>query len=292
MTHRAAVYTIRVRKKYDRSESKEPRRLGDIDEQGTYLRDVLARYCEGLEAVSADATNVVRCLEAKVDEDDLLITAQHGQTGVAADIVGATGQLRLHQTPEDTQLLRCGCLFRLAPTDDIGWLAVHIAHGRGIKGLLEKGLLEQFRQETEFPQLKLEIVPFVLDSTLKAAVDADQVDKIKLVKLERPQDRAAAATDRWVPTGAVGRLELDISARGTRVVSDLIRRYLGGERTVRNSIVEFQGITFDEAKVEVLLDGGARRTFNIEKPDAGHAFTQDLDGFRVLRIAVRHRGSQ
>lgn len=278
MSHRAAIYTVRVRRKYDRSDAKEPRRLGDIDEQGTYLLDVLERYCTGLESLSADETKVVRCTDTAVDGHDLLVTAQHGQNGLAADIVDASGDLRLRQTPEDTQLLRCGCLFRLPPADDVGWLAVHVAHGRGAKGLLEKGLLDRFRQETEFPDLKLEIVPFVLESTLKAAVDAGQIDKVKLVKFEQPSDRAAEATSRWVPAGVVGRLELDITARGTRVVGDLVRRFLGGDRSVFHDIVEFQGITFDQAKVEVIVDGDTKRTFNIEKPDAGHAFTEDLEG--------------
>lgn len=277
MTHRAALYTVRVRQKYDRSESKEARLLGDIDEEGTYLRDVLERYCNGMESVSADETKVVRSTKTAVDGIDLLVTALHGQNGLAADIVGANGELRLRQTPEDTQLLRCGWMFRLPPAEDTGWLAVHVAHGRGAKGLLERSILEQLRQETEFPGLKLEIVPFVLESTLKAAVDADQIDKVKLVKYEQPGDRAAAATNNWVPAGAVGRLELDISARKSRVIGDLVQRFLRGETAVFNTIVEFAGITFDEAKVEVIVDG-ARRTFNIEKPDAGHAFTQDLEG--------------
>jgi hypothetical protein len=229
-----------------------------------------------LKSVSADETKLVRCTESSTSGDELLLTTQHGQNGLAADIVGASGELLLRQTPDDTQLLRCGSLFRLPPADDTGWLAVHVAHGRGVKGLLEKGLLEHFRDE--FDNLKLEIVPFVHESTLKAAVEHNQIDKVKLVKFEQPNDRAAAATSRWVPAGVVGRLELDITARGTRVLGDLVRRFLGGDRSVFNNIVEFQGITFDQAKVEVIVDGDTKRTFNIEKPDAGHAFTEDLEG--------------
>lgn len=275
MSHRAAVYTVRVRRKWDRSVEKGSRLLGDIDEQGTYLRDVLEMYCRGLEAVSADETKVVRCNECSVEGDELLLTTQHGQNGLAADIVGASGDLLLRQTPDDTQLLRCGGLFRLPPSDDMGWLAVHVAHGRGVKGLLEKGIVQRFRDE--FSDLKLEIVPFVHESTLMAAVDHNQIDKVKLVKYEQPNDRAAAATNKWVPADVIGRLELDITARGTRVIGDLVRRFLGGDTSVFNNIVEFQDITFDQAKVEVIVDAGTRRTFNIEKPDAGHAFTEDLE---------------
>jgi hypothetical protein len=281
MSHRAAVYTVRVRRKWDRSESKECRRLGDIDEQGTYLGDVFERYCADpdFQSVSADGTKVVRCVDCSMASEELLLTTQHGQNGLAADIVNASGQLRLRQTPDDTQLLKCGALFRLPRADDMGWLAVHVAHGRGVKGLLEKGLLERFREE--FDGLKLEIVPFVHESTLKAAVDSNQIDKVKLVKYEQPNDRAVAATNKWVPAGVVGRLELDITARGTRVIGELVRRFLSGDASVFHSIVEFEGITFDQAKVEVVVDGDVKRTFNIEKPDAGHAFTEDMEGLTM-----------
>jgi hypothetical protein len=55
-------------------------------------------------------------------------------------------------------------------------------------------------------------------------------------------------------------------------------RFLGGESDVFGEIVEFQGLQFDEASVVVQLPHG-QRTFNIESPEAGHAVTQELDGF-------------
>ncbi len=274
MSHRAAAYTVRIRPKNDRSG--EVRLIGDIDEEGTSLINVLENYFKDLESTSDDESKVVRCLTCTLDGDDLLLIAQHGQNGVAADIVDTDGDLRLRQQPEDTQLLRCGSLFRLPPADATGWLAVHVNNGRGIKGLLQKGIADRFRDD--FPKLAIDIRPFVEASVLKEAVDHDRIDKVKLVKYEQPNDRAAAATSRWVPAGAVGRLELDISTRGkmARVLSGLLQRFMGGDQDAFHEIVEFQNITFDEAKVEVVLDGGARRTFNIAKPDSGHPFTEDL----------------
>jgi hypothetical protein len=46
--------------------------------------------------------------------------------------------------------------------------------------------------------------------------------------------------------------------------------------------VEFEGMTFDQAKVEVVGQNGAGRTFNIEKPDAGHPVTEDMLGLVLL----------
>jgi hypothetical protein len=160
-------------------------------------------------------------------------------------------------------------------------LAVHVNNGRGSKGLLEKGIREHFNEE--YPDLVLAITPYVLGSVLKEAVDRGRIDKVKLVKIEQPNDRAAAATNRWVPAGAVGRLELDISTQGkaARVISSLVQRFLGGDHSTFDEIVEFQGLSFDMAKVEVVLEGEMHRTFNIEKPDAGHPFTEDLEDLTI-----------
>jgi hypothetical protein len=38
---------------------------------------------------------------------------------MVADIFGMSGDLLLHQTVDDTQKVRCGCLFRLPPADDM-----------------------------------------------------------------------------------------------------------------------------------------------------------------------------
>jgi len=281
VSHRGAVYTVRVRTK--RAKADELHLLGDIDGRGTSLGAVIGRYMPGFEAASADGSKVVRCVTDKADGDDLLLTFQHGQDGVAADIVGSDGGLRYHQTSEDSQLLRCACLFRLPSSERIGWLATHVNNGRGIKGLLDKGLNSKFR--TEFGDRVLEITPFVLGSALEEAVRNGRVDKVKLVKLERPNDRANAATDKWVPSGAEGRLELSIAARGRaqRLITNLLSRFLTEQdRAAFGEIVEFQGMTFDEARVEVLMPNGVtRRTFNIEQPDAGHAFTEDLDDLEM-----------
>lgn len=58
---------------------------------------------------------------------------------------------------------------------------------------------------------------------------------------------------------------------------DLLARFFGGDKEAFGEIVEFNGLEFDQAKVEVALANGTTRTFNIETPDAGHAFTVDMD---------------
>ena len=274
MSHRAAVYTVKIHKRGDPSDL---RLLGDLDGGGSALVDLLARSCAGLEVKNSDGTKTIREVSTDVDVPDVLLMVEHGESGVAADIVDPHGALRIRQHPEDSQRIQCGCLFRLPLTESIGWMAVHVNNNRGIKGLLSQALVDKVR--AHHPDLVMVITPFVMGSVLTEAVDQGRVEKIKLVRLERPTDRVVAATSRWVPDQEIGRLELDISARGKtgRLIPDVLRRYLHGEREVFGEIVEFQGMTFEQAKVEVTLGDGTRRTFDIESPESGHPFTENLD---------------
>lgn len=276
MSHRAAVYMVQIRKKGVPSD--DHRLLGDFDEDGNSLRDLLASYFTDFKSTSADETKIVRATKCDINLDEVRLVTQHGQNGVAAEIVDPNGELQHRQMPDETQLLRCCCLFYLPSAKKLGWLAVHVNHGRGIKSLLQKGITE--RLSKDYPDLMLQITPYVEASVLKVAADNNLIDKVKLIKYEKPNDRAIAATNDWIPVGTAGKLELNISARGKgmRVLADRVRRFLNGETGVFDQIVEFQGLTFDEAKVEVALPGEGTRTFNIEKPDSGHAFTEDIDG--------------
>jgi hypothetical protein len=281
MSHRAAIYTVRVRPRRDTSGIFRP--LGDIDDNGVSLLAVIDAYMLDFESTSADGSKVVRCENRKVEGDELLIIAQNGQKGVASDLMSAAGTLRVHRTADDTELVRCGALLRLPPAKETGWLAAHINNQHGIKGLLDKELSARFRQD--FPGLVLEITPCVLASALREAIEHDRVDKVKLVKLEQPNDRANAATDKWVRQGIAARIELQIKPAGrlARVLPQLLRQYvLDEDHSVFGQIVEFEGLTFDEAKVEVVAQNGAKRTFNIEKPDTGHPVTEDLGDLVLL----------
>jgi hypothetical protein len=292
MHHRVAVHTVRTRRK--RAEGYQL--LGDIDNQGSSLMAILAGYLSDLEAVNADETRSLRSTDASAERDEVFVVLRHGQTGLAADIVDKVGELRLRQTPDDTQRVRCGSLFVLPAAEQTGWLAVHINNQRHIKGLLEKGTQERFR--LDFPDMILEIKPYVMGSVLQKAVEQDRIDKVRLVTWEQPHDRALSATDKWVRQGTVAKVEMIITPRGRieRILSGLPLRFLRGDQQAFGEIVEFEGIRFDEAKLEVALEDGTRRTFNIEQPDAGHAFTEDLTGLQLedgeptdvsLRAALR-----
>lgn len=281
MGHRVSLYTVQVRPKRDKSA--DFRLLGDIDNNGTSLADVLSTYMDtDFEVVNAENTTSLRCETAIVQGDEVFATFLHGQTGVAADIVNKEGDLRIRQSIDDTQRVRCAALLRLPKAAHTGWLAAHSNNGRAPKGLLEQGIQEKFRDQ--YPQLILEIRPLVLASVLDAAVAENRIDKVKLRKLERSTDRGAGA-GKWVDEGVDAKIELSItpSGRAKRILSALPRRFLEGDKSAFGEIVQFEGMQFDEARVEVTLPGGSRRTFNIEHPGEGHPFTEEIrDQLRMI----------
>ena len=153
---------------------------------------------------------------------------------------------------------------------------MHINNNRGAKTLLTEGIQERFRQD--FSKLTMLIEPCQVSAALRLAVDQDKLNKIKLVRIERANDRANQSTGKWVHGDADARLELEIGRmrNGRHLIPGPIKRFLGGDNQLFGEIVEFQGMTFDEVKVEVELPNGKQRTFNLQNPESGHPITEEL----------------
>jgi hypothetical protein len=271
MSERAALYTIAVRPKRGK-----PRPLGDIDGDGTSLGDALAKLLDGFAETSADGGRLALASVATRDGDDLLAVVQHGARGVAADIVDPSGGVRLRQTPDEVQLVRCGCLFRLPSAATSGSLAVQVSNGRGVKGLFEQGLSSRFR--VAFPGLGLAIEPLAEPGALAAAVSAGRVENVRLVRVERAGAHAIADTAKWVAAGQVARIQLDVSpGSGARIDGALLERFLGGDGSALAEIVSFANLKFDQASVSALMPDGTRRMIGLAHPEAGGA-TRELAG--------------
>jgi hypothetical protein len=158
---------------------------------------VLEEYLTGFAYEDAERERAVRCLGVEVEDNEILVTLQHGQRGVVADIINAAGADQYRQIATDTQLIRSGCLFRIPPTDTTGWLALHINNNNRVKGMLASGLWTRFRDH--FDDHILEINPFVQQTALLEAVEQGRVSRVKLIRYERPNDRAVAATKQVGP---------------------------------------------------------------------------------------------
>jgi hypothetical protein len=273
MSERAALYAVSVRRRRGRAVP-----LADIDGAGTALAAVLAAILDGLSVTSRDGARVVRTLAARADGDDLFAIVQHGRRGVAADIVDPSGGVRLRQTPDDLQLVRSGCLFRLPASGSAGRLAVQVSNGRGVKDLFEVGLTARFR--ARFPDLTLALDRIAEPDALRDAVAQDRVERIQLVRVERAGEHAIAATDKWVPAGESVRVELAVGVHGpgARLGRTLLGRYLGGDEHAFSEIVAFGGLTFDKARIGVRLPDDTRRLIDLEHPEAGRPAVRDLAG--------------
>lgn len=272
MHHRAALYTVQVRRK-GRGHTNDYLLLGDIDDAGGALIDALAQAANGLQQPNKDWSTTVAVTSVDNSGDELRITTSHGQSGVVADIF-RQGAQAFHQVARDTQMVNCATLFVLPRSQPLGWLVVHINNGRSVKGLLCQGLEE--RLAARHPQLALKVEPSVEASVLRKAVADGLVDRIRLRQLVPPSDRADAQVNRWIPSGDAGKVELEFRSEG-RIRTAVLNRFFRGEQNVLPTILEFSGLHFGEASIEVELPSGSHRTFNIQRLEGGHPMTQEMD---------------
>lgn len=77
MSHRAALYTVRARKKRA-SKDAEPRLLGDFDEAGTSLLTALDGMMQGFEQQNGDGSRAVTCEMSRIEGNEFLLLLRHG----------------------------------------------------------------------------------------------------------------------------------------------------------------------------------------------------------------------
>lgn len=273
MSHRALVYNVLVHERY---KPKEDKPFGNIDGNGTYLAQFLEQALNGsFSSISHDGNRDVSCERTQLDEPDLGAVLRPGERGVRADIIGPGNQTSIfQQEPDHTQLLKCACLFRLPRNQKHGFLAVHVNHGRSVKSLLDSEITKRFREA--FPDLILKINPCVDAAAFEAALDQDQLLSVNLFKHDRSSDIRDGR--KWGRADTGLKLQLSIKAeRDKRLLPNLVKRALRGNSGAYGEIVEFAGLPYDEAKFEVQLEDGAKRTYNIHNLEAGHAMSQDID---------------
>ena len=140
-----------------------------------------------------------------------------------------------HQDPSDTQAIKCGCLSKLPPNQKLGFLALHVHHGRGIKSLLVPHLQKEFREDYEDHVLLIK--PWVAKSAFEEAIEKDLVSRVRLLRYVRPSDAADQAMDDWIPAGQLGTIELGFSmkSRKERLQTRLLKKLVAGTATARRT---------------------------------------------------------
>jgi hypothetical protein len=271
MGHRALIYSVRVHPKWKPDDLLE---LGDLEEGGIYLGDVLRDIFSNDFLASRD-NKIVVGESAKLDGTDLKLSFRSGDGGYGADIEDENHNLLLRQLPDHTQLLPCGSLFRLPKNQKYGWWVVHENNGRSVKGVIEAELQARFR--ARHPDLKLEINPWVRSDVLTEALAEDRLKSVRLFKYGSASDFKDA--DQWMREQASPQIELRISARerAMKLVPGLAKSAAEGNKEAFGRVIEFENLKFDMAKVEVELDNGSSRTFELLGPPGGHPFAADIE---------------
>lgn len=300
MGHNAALYTVRVKRARKRKDKYVP--LGNIDGNGTTLATAIYGLLPDspeLFAHNGHGTRLAWYEEAVLNDpgdgqeqgiDELKVRLQHGRSGEVANLT-EDGEIVFRQRIDHEHQVPCALLFRLPRDQEQGWLVAHVNNGRSVYSLFARALYEQFRESFGEQKLLLELRPWVRVTALQQALNDDKLDEVRLIRLERPSDDAVAATNRWLNRS--GRLEVVYSARtparaarDSFLNADLLKRFLQSDdqdekNAMRNQILEFSGMTFDQAQVVVELDNDKKKTYNIEKPDAGHVMTVGMDGIQL-----------
>jgi hypothetical protein len=273
MSHRATIYSVRVHEAYKPDEA---RPFGNIDGNGTYLAQFLEQAFTSQFAVgSHDGNRDVSCERCSLIEPDLQVVLRPGERGVRADFADENGRVGIfEQEPQHTQLLKCGCLFRLPRNQTNGWVVFHVNHGRSVKSLVSGEITRRFRQT--FTDLVLEINPVVDSAAFEAALEQDQLLSVNLYRHSPPTDIRGGR--KWGRTDSGLKLQLTIQPdRGKRLLPNLVRKALRGDTRALGEIVEFAGIPYEEAKFEVELPNGTKRSYNIHDLEAGHAMSEDIE---------------
>lgn len=271
--HLASLYTVRVRKAYDKSDY---RKFGDIDGAQTYLGQFLYDLFDPatFESSNADGTKDVKCESRYQVGGDLNVIFNPGERGYAADIVAPDGQIEIRQTSKHTQVLKCASVFRLPRNDTQGWWIAHTNNGRRIKSLVADRIMAAFSDK--FDDLVLEINPSVSARAFKAALDRDDLLSVSLTKFDKTGD--IADRDKWVSDGSGLKVQTVLKAeRGKKLIPTLAKKFLGGNDGALGRIVEFEGIEYDEAKLEVAVSDTLTKTYNLSGLDKGHAISQYID---------------
>ena len=181
MSHRAAIYNVRVRPQ------REPEKwclLGDYDSGGTWAGDTIDEALYQFQAYSNDGN-----VHAEHEEDlkttlknSVGVTILSGRSGVTS-VIQKSGEYDFYRTPQHSEAMRSAVLFQLPPFRTRGTLVVHAPHGRSCKSIVQQQLRDWFSDLGYVIDLSA-VVPA---SALYEALQTAALKKITLIKYDPDQ---------------------------------------------------------------------------------------------------------
>ena len=272
MSHRAALYSVRIRQT---GQSDVYELLGNYDRHSTWLGDTIANMMPSLNVSDVSRDVGVRYESALhfTNSDYIGTSLLAGRSGINS-IIQKPGEAPFLRTHDHSEVMRSAILFDLPRLQRIGFAVVHVPHRNGRKTLIEEYLRKNFAAMG----FSLELTPFVPQDALRQAVDNNEIERVTLVKHDLAPDNEFASAAQW-GSFEVGRIELAIpSRRNRRLRRDPIKQFLDDPTDEnRRQIIEFAGLSFDEVKVTACMPDGSHRTFLLENHEGGHPMTTEIN---------------
>ena len=272
MSHRASIYSVRIRPK---RASGDWCLLGDYNSFGTWAGDTIVAALRQLDTYSADdSVHAIHESDLAISSNDHVgISILSGRTGVTS-VLQKPGESDFYRTVDHSEAMRSGVLFYLPRNRDRGVMAVHSPHGRGCKAIVGRELRQLFSSL----DYVIDLSPIVPLDALNDAIRHSEIKKVTLIKYATSRSDKFHEAAQW-GSDEVGRLEFTISSRRMRSLrpGPLQRLLDDPSDDNRRKILEFGGLDFDDAGVTVKFPGNVRRTFYLGSPSKGHGMSLDID---------------
>ena len=272
MSHRAAIYSVRIRPLKAREKWCL---LGDYDSDGTWAGHTIDDALYDFDTYSSDGNIRARYEKyLKITlRNSIGMTILSGRSGVTS-VLQKSGEHDFYRTPQHSEAMRSAILFQLPPAKTRGTLVVHAPHGRSCKSIVQQQLRDWF----SFLGYIIDLSPVVPANALYEALQSDELKKVTLIKYDPDQFDKFHEAAQW-GSDEVGRLELSVvSGRGNSLRPDPIRRFIESPTEEnKRQIIEFNGMEFDDVAVTVKMRNRTQRTFYLEAPDRGYAMSTMIE---------------
>lgn len=262
--------------------------FGDFDGYGTSFVGFLEGCLRNANMDDGEHSAVVNFLKRDNNSgsavESLRIGAGHGESGIIAAIEDTAGKVLFQQTEDHTSRVQCFALLRADRAATTGFLVLHGNSRRTMRGPMLSYVNKALKSVGD-GHIRLGLTPYVDSEAMRRAIEEGEIQRVRLIRYARPESRTTIE-DQWFPRGQVGveEFSLSLKGKGKRLLTRLLEAWShDGHGEAARQIFVFEGLKFEEAKIEVVLPDGSKRTYILNDPDAGRAMSYDLEPLGVPR---------
>jgi hypothetical protein len=271
-----AVYSIRVRNVVEHESETLSSILGEED-----LLGILKTYFDELRAETPDNESsqiILRVLKCGVEGRNLMGMIETGAYGIESVLINRKTKVEvLKRTPDVADMFPFFFLFHVPDGTDEGILILQRRGHYGIRSILH--FLLKLKFEDEFPDLRLHIIPQILEKDFKKLLHG-LATRIRYCQYKPSSDITDNATGGHEEK--FGSVELVFKAkRGIFFdLRDKLGKIIRGQSA--NSVFELEDFDFDfqKVKVDLIQPNGRPRQVdlnNLKNARSYHDITDELD---------------